>query len=594
MPPREEPLPQLSPAADMRRRLKAILIGSSGNLVEWYDFYVYTAFSLYFAKRVLPAGGPDGAAPQRRRYLRRRFPDAADRGWLFGRIADRHGRRVALTTSVLLMCFGSLMIAVTPVYATIGIAAPVILLLARMLQGLSLGGEYGTSATYLSEMATAERRGFYSSFQYVTLIGGQLTAMLVLVVLQKLVLTPAELDAWGWRIPFVIGAGLAVIAYVMRRGMDESESFKAAAQHATDAPAKAPGSLRLLLQYPRECLLVVGLTLGGTVAFYTYTTYMQKFLRLSVGLSDNQTTMVAAASLIFALFLQPLYGAISDRIGRKWLLIFFGVCGTLFTIPLLSALIQTKTPFGAFLLIAAAWLIVSGYTSINAVVKAELFPTNVRATGVGLPLRLAARSPRSQRHLARASFARMKGRVPGRSRKLAGEGLELFADRFAARFQGGLIKLKLEIGTFHHMFSENGVGIRAGGGWQRFLGQRNPLVLGGGFAGVVAEFLSLLQRLELPRDRPQTDNILQAAETAKFDKLVSPGSSKLAALARLLEAIYSPLARPAQGHASEIGNSRKPCVPCSRAQSGTAGPIATSARCSFENLSNSGHFLLGL
>ena len=180
----------------------------------------------------------------------------------------------------------------------------------------------------------------------------------------------------------MIGALLAVITAIMRRNLHETDAYLEAKK------ADGESTLRSLFNYPRELLIVVGLTAGGTAAFYTYTTYMQKFLRLSVGLSDNQTTMVAAASLIFALFLQPLYGAISDRIGRKWLLIFFGVCGTLFTIPLLSALIETKTAFGAFLLIAAAWLIVSGYTSINAVVKAELFPTNVRATGVGLPYAL--------------------------------------------------------------------------------------------------------------------------------------------------------------------------------------------------------------
>lgn len=280
------------------------------------------------------------------------------------------------------MCFGSLIIAVTPTYASIGIAAPVVLGLARILQGLSLGGEYGTSATYLVEVSDAKNRGFYSSFQYVTLIGGQLCAIFVLMVLQNVFLTADEIRAWGWRIPFFIGALLAIITAVMRRGLHETDAYLEAKKTARES------TLRSLFKYPRELLIVVGLTAGGTAAFYTYTTYMQKFLRLSVGLSDNQTTMVAAASLIFALFLQPLYGAISDRIGRKWLLIFFGVCGTLFTISLLSALIQTKTPFGAFLLIAAAWLIVSGYTSINAVVKAELFPTNVRATGVGLPYAL--------------------------------------------------------------------------------------------------------------------------------------------------------------------------------------------------------------
>jgi MHS family alpha-ketoglutarate permease-like MFS transporter len=304
-------------------------------------------------------------------------------GWLFGHLADRHGRRNALMLSVVLMCFGSLMIAVTPTYASIGLAAPILLAVARIIQGLSLGGEYGTSATYLTEVADHRHRGFYSSFQYVTLIGGQLCAILVLLLLQKVFLTTDELRAWGWRIPFVIGAALAIIAAVMRRNLHETEAFEA----AKNLPRRQ-SSLRALFNYPREVLLVVGLTAGGTAAFYTYTTYMQKFLKLSVGLSDDQTTLVTFGSLVFAMILQPIYGAISDRIGRKWLLIGFGVAGVLFTIPLLTALSHAKGPLQAFLLIAAAWMIVTGYTSINAVVKAELFPTQVRAMGVGLPYAL--------------------------------------------------------------------------------------------------------------------------------------------------------------------------------------------------------------
>ena len=148
---------------------------------------------------------------------------------------------------------------------------------------------------------------------------------------------------------------------------------------------KNTGSIRDLLKYPRELLLVVGLTAGGTAAFYTFTTYMQTYVRLSAGLSEDQTTTVILFSLIFATLLQPAYGALSDRIGRKPLLIFFGVAGTLATIPILTALKESGTPFMAFLLICAAWIFVAGYTSINAVVKAELFPTNVRALGVGLP-----------------------------------------------------------------------------------------------------------------------------------------------------------------------------------------------------------------
>jgi MHS family alpha-ketoglutarate permease-like MFS transporter len=220
----------------------------------------------------------------------------------------------------------------------------------------------------------------------VTLIGGQLCAILVLLLLQQVFLTNEELRAWGWRIPFVIGAMLAVIAAVMRRNLHETDDFVAAA--AAGKLVKRESSIRALFRYPREVALVVGLTMGGTAAFYTYTTYMQKFLKLSVGLTDNQTTLVAASSLIFALILQPIYGTISDKIGRKWLLIGFGVSGTLFTIPILSALQATKSGWTAFFLIAAAWMIVAGYTSINAVVKAELFPTNVRALGVGLPYAL--------------------------------------------------------------------------------------------------------------------------------------------------------------------------------------------------------------
>ena len=354
-----------------------------GNLVEWYDFYAYAAFALYFAGDFFPHSDPVVQQLNAALLFAAGFLVRPLGGWLFGYLADHHGRRGALMLSVALMCFGSLMIAVTPTYQSIGILAPIILALARIVQGLSLGGEYGTSATYLTEMADRRHRGFYSSFQYVTLIGGQICALLVLLVLQNVFLTNEQIRAWGWRIPFLIGAGLAIIALYMRRNLEETEHFEAARNIA-----KRTSSLRALMRYPREVALVVGLTAGGTAAFYTYTTYMQKFLKLSVGLTDDQTTMVTLGALVFGMCLQPVYGAISDRIGRKWLLIAFGVTGVLFTVPLLTTLQSVKTPFAAFLLIAAAWMIVSGYTSINAVVKAELFPTTVRALGVGLPYAL--------------------------------------------------------------------------------------------------------------------------------------------------------------------------------------------------------------
>jgi MHS family alpha-ketoglutarate permease-like MFS transporter len=366
--------------ADVGRRLKAISVGSIGNLVEWYDFYAYAAFSLYFAAAFFPGEDPVVQQLNAAVLFAVGFIVRPIGGWLFGSLADHYGRKNSLMLSVLLMSAGSLMIAVTPSYATVGVAAPVLLGLARLVQGLSLGGEYGTSATYLTEVADEKHRGFYSSFQYVTLIGGQLSALMVLFVLQRLFLTSEQLKAWGWRIPFVIGALLAVIAFVMRRNLHETDQFVSSRRTRS-----RQSSLAALMEYPREVLVVVGLTMGGTTAFYTYTTYMQKFLKLSVGLTDNQTTAVTAGSLVFALVLQPLYGALSDRIGRKPLLIWFGLSGTVSTIPLLYLLQSTRSAAGAFAWLATAWLIVAGYTSINAVVKAELFPTHVRATGVGLP-----------------------------------------------------------------------------------------------------------------------------------------------------------------------------------------------------------------
>jgi MFS transporter, MHS family, alpha-ketoglutarate permease len=414
------------------RRLRSIVGGSIGNLVEWYDWYVYSAFALYFAQSFFPPASQTAQLLNTAAVFALGFLMRPVGGWLMGRYADRHGRRAALSLSVLLMCAGSLLIAVTPGYATIGLAAPVVLLFARLLQGLSVGGEYGASATYLSEMAGRRRRGFYSSFQYVTLIGGQLIALAVLLVLQR-TMDVESLEEWGWRIPFAIGGALAVAALWLRRGLDETASFvamrteRAIAPHASaatpslrqergprdarrasgnEALATAPreeptvtepavsvisprASLRELARYPREIATVVGLTAGGTVAFYTFTTYAQKFLVNTAGFSKAAATQVSALTLLVFMFVQPLVGGLSDRIGRRPVLMTFGVLGTLGTVPLLTALGAARTEPQAFALLMAALLAVSGYTSINAVVKAELFPTNIRALGVGLPYAIA-------------------------------------------------------------------------------------------------------------------------------------------------------------------------------------------------------------
>jgi MFS transporter, MHS family, alpha-ketoglutarate permease len=169
----------------------------------------------------------------------------------------------------------------------------------------------------------------------------------------------------------------------LRRGMDETDSYKKAS-----AGSESRGTVRALLQHPRECLLVVGLTLGGTVAFYTYTTYLQKFMVNTAGIDKGTVAWINFLALLVFLCIQPLAGALSDRIGRRWLLLAFGVCGTVLTVPIMTLLGSTRNPIGAFALMLAGLVIVTGYTSINAIVKAELFPTNIRALGVGLPYAL--------------------------------------------------------------------------------------------------------------------------------------------------------------------------------------------------------------
>ncbi len=374
-----------SPSPSPRARLLSILGGSAGNLVEWYDWYVYAAFALYFAPAFFPEEDATAQLLSTGAIFAIGFLMRPIGAWVMGVYADRKGRKAGLTASILMMSGGSLLIACTPTYASIGVGAPVLLVIARLVQGLSVGGEYGASATYLSEMAGSERRGFWSSFQYVTLIMGQLIALAVLLLLQRL-LGEAALESWGWRIPFFIGGMLALIVLVLRRGLMETEHHRKAAQR-TDVPRS--GLFTLLRHHPGAAALVIALTAGGTLAFYTYTTYMQKYLVNSAGFSRIAASEIMAGALFLFMLAQPLFGALSDRIGRRPLMIGFGLAGLFGTVPLFRALEQAQEPAAAFALVMASLITVSGYTSINAVVKAELFPAHIRALGVALPYAVA-------------------------------------------------------------------------------------------------------------------------------------------------------------------------------------------------------------
>lgn len=371
-----------------RRAVLNTMKGSAGNLVEWYDVYVYTVFATYFEAQFFDKNDTNSTL-----YIYAIFAVTflmrPVGSWFFGRYADRRGRKAALMLSITVMSSCSFVVAVMPTREVIGYWAAVILIVARLVQGFATGGEYGTSATYMSEAATPHRRGFLSSFQYVTLVGGHVLAQFTLLIALHFLDTDA-LSAWGWRIGFFIGGIAALVVLWIRRSMDESlsESYLEAIRAGTD---RAAGSMKALFTtHWRPLLLVFLITAGGTVAFYTYSINAPAIVKSAFGSDGALTaTWINLLALIFLMLLQPIGGLVSDRVGRKPLLIFFGVGGVIYTYVLLTFLPQTTSPLVAFALLAVGYVILTGYTSVNAIVKAELFPAEIRALGVGLGYALA-------------------------------------------------------------------------------------------------------------------------------------------------------------------------------------------------------------
>ncbi|MFG3546218.1 MFS transporter [Streptomyces sp. NPDC047725] len=363
-----------------RRPVRQLLAASVGNAVEWYDWYAYTFLATYIADQVFPESADNSLVPLLSTFavFAVGFFMRPVGGLLMGAIADRRGRRAALTVTILLMGGSSLLVGLTPTYAAAGVLAPVVLVLARLLQGLSVGGEFAASTTFLVESAGPGRRGLFSSFQYVSTTAGQLVASGVTTVLVR-TLDEGAMNHWGWRVPFVLGAVLSLVGFWIRQGAEETRS-------AEQRRAPRPGLFEALRRHPRESLLIGGITAGGTIAYYTWTSYLPTYAELETGLDKSDALLAGTLSLAFFALLQPLGGLLSDRFGRRPLLLFFGVGFALLSVPLLHAL---RDSFAVLLLVSCAGMILlTGFTSISAAVNAEIFPPRVRAAGIGFPYSL--------------------------------------------------------------------------------------------------------------------------------------------------------------------------------------------------------------
>ncbi|EKJ2091529.1 MFS transporter [Campylobacter coli] len=359
------------------KKIRSIVAASSGNLVEWFDFYIYAFTATYFAHTFSTSDNPIVQQINAFGVFAAGFFMRPIGSWLFGSLADKVGRKKSMVVSVVLMALGSFMIAALPSKDVVGDFAIILLLLARLIQGLSVGGEYGIAATYLSELATEGKRGFYSSFQYVTLIGGQLLAVASISIM-LFFFSIDEMKDYTWRILFVVGGILALGSLLVRKAMNESATQ--IHKHEDRGTLKA-----LFTSSWKQFLMVLGITAGGSLAFYTITTYTKTFMENS-GMDKTLVNNLFLGALFILMIIQPLFGYIGDKIGHKRSLIIFCILAFVGIYPIFN-LISSNAQNNAslvFILVVLLFIILSFYTSVAGIFKAKLFPEHVRALGTGL------------------------------------------------------------------------------------------------------------------------------------------------------------------------------------------------------------------
>ena len=366
------------PSAGQAR--KAVVAATLGNVLEWYDFGIYGILAGVLAANFFPRTDPNSALLATFAVFGVGLVFRPLGGILIGRYGDTHGRKAALVLTILMMAGSTLVIGFLPTYAAVGVWAPILLLAARLVQGFSTGGEWGGATAFMVEWSPPGERGWYGSFQQMSVAIGGLLANGIAAVLTTTLL-PHDLNAWGWRIPFIIGGVFGPVGQFLRRRVDETPPYREAAAHG-GADRAPPNSWKL-------AALAFGFTVHWTVCYYTFLTYMPTYTRVQAHLSAAQALWANTIALLALVFLVPAMGALSDRVGRRPLLLTSCAAFIVLPLPMLAWMVG-GAGFGLIAVMQVVFaLAIALFSGPGPAAIAEMFPTRGRSTWMSSSYALA-------------------------------------------------------------------------------------------------------------------------------------------------------------------------------------------------------------
>jgi MHS family alpha-ketoglutarate permease-like MFS transporter len=356
-----------------------MVAGTIGHFVEWYDWYIYGLLAAVFAGQIFPSDSPFASLIAALLTYAIGFVIRPFSGIIISPLADRYGRRVVLALTVSGMALGSLIIALTPSFATIGYAAPILFVIARIIQGISAGSEQQSAISFMVEHAPPHRRGLFGSFT--NMASGLATlAATGSAAIVTATFTPETLATWGWRIPFLIGGILGLVGLLLRAKADETPEFEASA--AVDHKSAPARLLALLREHPKALLQTAALS-APAVAYYTWATFLPTYANLTTGRDPASTLTGSVIGLVLLVIIVPICGELSDRLGRRKIFPIIGATGMIVLFyPLL--LLLNQPGFGVYVLVAASgWVVLGIWQAVYPTIQAELFPASVRVSGIG-------------------------------------------------------------------------------------------------------------------------------------------------------------------------------------------------------------------